>query len=79
MTPREELLARGLNGIHEDSATTWAARALAAKQLFAETGDLKWAAAFADLRHEAIEHAALSEDLRFLDGIRGRLAGQPPQ
>jgi hypothetical protein len=78
MTPleaRAELLTKTMSTIHEDSALGWTARALAAKQLFQETNDLKWAVAFTDLRHEALEHAALSESPAFLDVIRTKLQG----
>jgi len=77
MTPleaRNELLTKSLEGIHEETAVVWTTRALAAKQLFAETGDLKWAAAFVDLRHEALEHGSLVDKPGFFESIRARLA-----
>ena len=76
MTPaqaREELLTKTLDQIHEETADTWATRALAARQLFIETHDLKWATAFTDLAHEALEHAALSANDAALATIRMRL------
>jgi hypothetical protein len=77
MTPEEarnELLTKSLEQIHETSALGWLERALAARQLFFETHDVKWAITYADLRHECLEHAALSENPLFLSQIQARLA-----
>lgn len=76
MTPteaRQELLTKTLSQIHEETAQVWAVRALAAKQLFNETHDVKWAVTTADLAHETIEHAALGETPGFLEAIRATL------
>lgn len=76
MTPaeaRQELLTKTLSQIHEATAETWAIRAVAARQLFAETGDMRWAVTFTDARHEALEHGALSENPDFLAGIQATL------
>ena len=76
MTPaqaREELLTKTIEQIHEETADTWATRALAARQLFVETHDLRWASAFTDCSHEALEHAALSANDAALAAIRARL------
>lgn len=80
MTPleaRHELLTKTVSTINEETALTQTSRALAAKQLFHETNDLKWAVAFTEFRHEALEHASLSDSDAFLDTIRAKLAGIP--
>jgi hypothetical protein len=76
VTPQEartELLTKTLSQIHEATALTWAARAVAAKALYRETQDVRWATTLADAAHEALEHAALSDDPRFIDLIRAQL------
>jgi hypothetical protein len=76
MTPaeaRQELLSKSLSKIHEEKSLGWMALALEAKQLFDETGDVKWIATCADTAHEAIEHAAMGETPGFLEAIRAKL------
>lgn len=41
-----------------DTAEKWAARAVAADELFRETGDEKWREMSIEFAHEAVEHAA---------------------
>jgi hypothetical protein len=79
MTPaeaRQELLSKPLSQINEETAEIWATRALAALHLFLETHDIKWAVTFADLRHEALEHAAVVDNPDFIGKIRARLASE---
>ncbi len=48
--------------IEHATAVKWAARAIACKAIFLETGDQKWLEWADDCRHEALEHAALKQD-----------------
>jgi hypothetical protein len=76
MTPleaRTELLTKSLSQIHEETARTWTARALAAKALYAETRDVLWVTTLADAAHEALEHSALSDDPQFIESVRAQL------
>jgi len=68
-----ELQQKSLEQIHEDTALTWMARAIAARRLYEQTGDLQWLLTAHNAGDEALEHAALSgkerapELVRFVD------------
>ena len=49
-----ELQAKSLAQIEQETAYTWASRALAAMQLFQSTGDMKWLLTWRSLADEAV-------------------------
>jgi hypothetical protein len=57
---KKELLEKTEAQIESETAYKWGSRAIAAYQLFQETGDVKWFLMGEEFRHEAIEHASLS-------------------
>jgi hypothetical protein len=62
---RAELAVKPLRAIQAETAWVWATRAAAAYQFAGETSgpaSVKWLLDAEDLRHEALEHAALVDD-----------------
>jgi hypothetical protein len=55
---RRELLSKSKAQIEEETAVKWAARAIAAYSIFAESGDLEVFADATEYHHEALEHAS---------------------
>jgi hypothetical protein len=55
-----ELQTKSLAQIESETAYTWASRALAAWQLYQQTGDTRRFMAYVTMRDEAIEHAAFA-------------------
>jgi hypothetical protein len=74
---RQELLQKSLADIQRDTAFTWCDRACAAYG-FAEqsTGParFRWAADGLEYEHEAVERAALCDDMGVLFEVRARIA-----
>jgi hypothetical protein len=57
---KRELHQKTLAFIQVETAWAWATRALAAKELFNETGEGQWMVDAVEYHHEALEHAALA-------------------
>jgi len=55
---RAEVRRKSKAQIDRETAEKWAARAVAADELFRSTGDEKWRTASVEFAHEAVEHAA---------------------
>jgi hypothetical protein len=72
---RSELREKSHKDIERETADKWAGRAAAAYQLAEETGDTDWLRRADDFRHEALEHAAMSEDFDFLAELKGKIDG----
>jgi hypothetical protein len=77
-----ELLSKSIVDIQVETARTWAYRAWAAKQLAAQAKARDDKQAFvsylidsAEYAHEAVEHAALSEDSEILIEVRRIIRG----
>jgi hypothetical protein len=55
---RAEIREKAKRQIEAETAATWAARAIAAWELAAETRHARWFVEAAQYEHEAVEHAA---------------------
>lgn len=55
-----EVSSKSEAAIEHETALKWAARALACRRRYAETGAVKWLLRAESYRHEAIEHGALA-------------------
>lgn len=53
-----EISTKSHEMIEFETASKWAARAVAAHKMYRETGDLQWLRLSTEFCHEAIEHAA---------------------
>jgi hypothetical protein len=58
---RRELTSKPRSQIEEETAFKWAARAVAAYQLYTETDHYQWLRDAGHYMDEAIEHAALAD------------------
>jgi hypothetical protein len=65
----KELQVKTISTIQRDTAATWTNRAIAAYRLFIETGIIDWYLNAEEFRHEALEHAALTEP-SMVDSVR---------
>lgn len=76
---RRELLRKPKVEIEEETATKWAARAIAAYLLFEETQDPSFLFDAVEYQHEAIEHASdtpiLGELITAMADARLRIVG----
>jgi len=68
-----ELRAKTLDQVQSETAVAWGHRALAAFQLYRETGDVNFLLDAHEYMHESLEHAALTIDPSVLDEIRPAL------
>lgn len=72
-TARKELLKTSLLQIEKKTALTWASRAAAALDLAAEAKTARkrtqWLRDAENYRQEGLEHAAMTEDVKFLTAI----------
>ncbi|MEK6986167.1 MAG: hypothetical protein AABX89_07280 [Candidatus Thermoplasmatota archaeon] len=72
-TARKELLQKSLLHIEKATALTWASRAAAALDLAAgattERKRGQWLQDAENYRQEALEHAAMTEDMEFLAAV----------
>lgn len=70
---KKELLSKSLLDIERATANTWGSRAAACYQLAAEAKDDKTRSLrlqeAMNYRQEALEHAAMTEDLKFLQDL----------
>ena len=69
---RAELRNKSCAQIEWETAAKWAARAVAAMELYSTTGELRWALLSGEFRAEAIEHAAAAGD-GYADAVRAEL------
>jgi hypothetical protein len=57
----QELQKKDLRTIESETAYTWASRALASRQFYRQTNDMRWLLLEYEFGHEAIEHAAFAQ------------------
>jgi hypothetical protein len=69
----DELRVQTIDDIQRSTALTWSGRALAAYQLFEETGDIRWLLEASDYAHEGLEHASLHPDPSVIGLVRPAL------
>lgn len=74
LAAKRELQIKSLETIQRETACAWASRAIAAYELFAETGNMRWLFEAHEYEHEALEHAALGPDDSALLELRRALA-----
>lgn len=68
-----EVQAKTDTQIEIETAYKWGSRALACYLLHERSGELRWFLRAEDMRHEAIEHAALSGEARVLQTIESAI------
>jgi hypothetical protein len=64
---RDELAKKTLADINRETAMLWGARALVALARYRETGIASWLSDATEYQHEAVEHAALSGDVKLVN------------
>jgi hypothetical protein len=69
---RAALRSKSKEAIEAETAATWGARAVAAYELYRQTGDVRWMLEAEDYRHESLEHGAFGPS-GTLETIRAEL------
>lgn len=71
---RSEIVQKGMSQIERETALAWAGRAVAAWELYGETGRSGWRDDAVEFASEAVEHSAQSGDDVLLRDVRRAIA-----